>query len=702
MKQFYYFFFGVMVFLSVAVSLFFVRGLVLNPPSVSFVKDAFDHSQWRIPLSDRIISDDQLYQYSAYRLLEGAHPFEISPEVPPIGRYVYSVGWFLGNPYYMSVLSYLVLLLMVSVLSFKLTKSRLATLAATALVAASPLLASQLGVTMMDLPLVLFLLAHVVSVHIYFERVSVAPEKGIALDQLFWLLIAGVSLGAFTSTKILLYLPVVLLADAWIFWKKRSIVPFLATMGIGGGTYLLGYTQFFIQGNSLLDWIRSFIWALRFYADSQVESIPLQIVRAIITRSYANSSLQGKIEAVDEWSLLWLVVLLGLGWFVYKIVRKNISFSSTSFYLGLMGCLYFLESMFLPFHARYFLPLIVLVVPLVVAWFWATKRTLLWLVLLQVLVCAQLVWFWGVGPHKATFGVAQALSNQNYVDLMQHLYQNPDEETGQLPARFDQLHQVIAQQVDQPLQVTARKAEIELEGYRWGQSQAKGTVHQQVTTTYGVFEFQQPVQFERKLGQWKMEWNWHVVYPDFTPACSLQVTAMERSAPLQTSDGVVLSQLQSVDLIQFNLHKAKQDATYLQDADTHLKIGYPVLEELTINQGRLRDWIGLASEYQELLGPEATVSAAARQKAEQALPAYIEPWPVYSRVINPDLPRSVQRQVYALHSRFTPGVYIGGTAELTCPQAVTSFVIAADSKPIVLEKTYQEILAESMKSTTNE
>ena len=53
---------------------------------VSYWKDRFEHSQWQLPLSKRIIGDDGLYAYAGYKLISGSDPAVISPEVPPVGN----------------------------------------------------------------------------------------------------------------------------------------------------------------------------------------------------------------------------------------------------------------------------------------------------------------------------------------------------------------------------------------------------------------------------------------------------------------------------------------------------------------------------------------------------------------------------------------------------------------------------------------
>ena len=92
---------------------------------VSYWKDRFEHSQWQLPLSKRIIGDDGLYAYAGYKLISGSDPAVISPEVPPVGKYIFGVSILLfNNPVYASILFGVSTLILFYFLCKKLFASR--------------------------------------------------------------------------------------------------------------------------------------------------------------------------------------------------------------------------------------------------------------------------------------------------------------------------------------------------------------------------------------------------------------------------------------------------------------------------------------------------------------------------------------------------------------------------------------------------
>jgi hypothetical protein len=83
---------GGFVVVAIFTTLFFSRSFLLQAPDVAHLTDLYHHSQWSVPLSTRTISDDQLYLVAGAELAQGAQPFAINPEVPPLGKYLYALA----------------------------------------------------------------------------------------------------------------------------------------------------------------------------------------------------------------------------------------------------------------------------------------------------------------------------------------------------------------------------------------------------------------------------------------------------------------------------------------------------------------------------------------------------------------------------------------------------------------------------------
>src|SRR3989344_7148489 len=69
--------------------IYFNKNAFIEKYDTAYWKDRYEHSQWQLPLSERIIGDDGLYAYAGYKLVHGLDPTIISAEVPPVGKYIF-------------------------------------------------------------------------------------------------------------------------------------------------------------------------------------------------------------------------------------------------------------------------------------------------------------------------------------------------------------------------------------------------------------------------------------------------------------------------------------------------------------------------------------------------------------------------------------------------------------------------------------
>src|SRR3989344_7531433 len=104
-KKFIIFFFLVIFTVQFFQVIYFNRNTFIKKYDTAYWKDRYEHSQWQLPLSKRIIGDDGLYAYAGYKLISGSDPAVISPEVPPVAKYLFGVSILLfNNPAYASIL----------------------------------------------------------------------------------------------------------------------------------------------------------------------------------------------------------------------------------------------------------------------------------------------------------------------------------------------------------------------------------------------------------------------------------------------------------------------------------------------------------------------------------------------------------------------------------------------------------------------
>src|ERR1035437_8043544 len=64
------------------------RSLFTQKYDSSYWKDRYEHSQYVLPVSQRIIGDDGLYSYAGYRLINGESIENTATFKPPVGIYL--------------------------------------------------------------------------------------------------------------------------------------------------------------------------------------------------------------------------------------------------------------------------------------------------------------------------------------------------------------------------------------------------------------------------------------------------------------------------------------------------------------------------------------------------------------------------------------------------------------------------------------
>src|SRR5687767_7985210 len=93
MKIFFFFLSFIFIF-QLFQLIYFNQSYFFSSYDVSYWKDRFEHSQWAMPLSKRIIGDDGLFSYVGYTLALGADPTRVNPETLPVSKYF--IGFFIA------------------------------------------------------------------------------------------------------------------------------------------------------------------------------------------------------------------------------------------------------------------------------------------------------------------------------------------------------------------------------------------------------------------------------------------------------------------------------------------------------------------------------------------------------------------------------------------------------------------------------
>ncbi|MFA7301700.1 MAG: hypothetical protein WC069_05295 [Candidatus Shapirobacteria bacterium] len=342
-------------------------------------------SQWNIPNSKRVIGDEGVYRYIGYRLVNGENPFNVDYWVPPLGKYWYgAAAKYLGNPYWASWGWYAILL----ILAYKITKKLWVLL----LVMTNPLIVAQIGMTMLDLPQAVFLLAHV------------------ACLFMGNYMLAGVMLGLMMGVKIGVFVPMVAMVGMYYLYKKTKskikILVFILAIPMG---YVLAYTCYFLAHPNPIPWIRLHGKVIEFWKNSGAVAHPLNIFGYIFIDKFNQVRGEGRVwMTVNEWSFLFPVAII--------IMMRN-SFSKNNlesiYYLLLAGGWLGMCAL-IDFWPRYLVAIVPILAIITVDFMKNKKRWLVLLLIVNLFSLKNVLWS---TPKTEMEGIKRNLKLENYREI---------------------------------------------------------------------------------------------------------------------------------------------------------------------------------------------------------------------------------------------------------------------------------------------
>ena len=312
-------FLAMLLILSALFSLYSQRNYLFKQSNYRSLEKKFNQSQWRNPTSTTPIDDNTLYHYAAFYLIKGGNPFIVNPEVPPLGKYLYGASILIfKNPYVLSFLLYLSLLALVGLTTYELTRSVNLALLAALILSLVKLLNYQLTQTMLDLPLVTFLLLHLFA---NLKLIDIESKR-----RVFWILVSALGLGLFAGSKFPLFVPAVIISDSYLFFKHKRLKDWLITTILGGGVFLLGYAKAFYDQPSPIRLAKDILWSVHFYSISKLPLTPFQWLPAVYFKKYYSPSHQAYVSP-DHWQWLWPILFTGFfiltAVYLLKVLTKN-------------------------------------------------------------------------------------------------------------------------------------------------------------------------------------------------------------------------------------------------------------------------------------------------------------------------------------------------------------------------------------------
>ena len=487
---------------------FFLRQVFFYQYEPEYYENYYYHSQWNIPGSTRGISDGELYKFVGYRLVEGENPFYLNFEIPPLGKYLYGLAEkTIGNPFWVSISLYLLSVLLVYFLSRNLYKNKRLSLIILLLFVTTPFVATQIKETMLDLPLMFFYLLHVFFFTLYLEKKDI-KQKTINL------ILAGGCLGLATGVKPGIYTPLIGLVGALMIFllekKQKIIKTLLYTASVVGG-YVTSYFCYFIRHPNPIPWIRLHEKPLDFYLSPQNDVYYLNQWRSIFSNTYQGWWQPGQTTSFGDWSLvLPLGVIAALIILFFSLKKKDHRWT----YLSSVTLSFLLVNTFVPFWGRYLMPAIPLFV-LLIGYFFRKKKYILIL-----LILANLPFLYSSIVPNRVDGHAQAISRFTATRAYRELYRSID---------FDQRKDILEKDFitfneDFYESLGTRKIEIEVvDMEKISPRQIKATYDIRYITNYGLVDHQFTTNFNKKYNQWKMVWNWDMLWPGYDPSSQIIV-----------------------------------------------------------------------------------------------------------------------------------------------------------------------------------
>ena len=492
----------------------------------NYIKDLYEHSQWSYKTAVRSIGDDGLYQAAAIRILESGKIYTINPEVPTAGIYLYVASIYLfNNPYILNPLVYLLTGYLVYLLARQITTPQCSLFAVT-LFAIDPFLGSQLGLTMLDLPLLFWILLAV------YTTIRTSKTHN-AYPKIFFAILCGVAYGTAAATKFGLLIPAIFLTSSWLFFLRRKILALTITVFIAIATYLVINLPYLLQTNSLLSLLELEKFRFGFYRQGLVPYFPGVAIFGLILPIYWSWWGSG-LQINSAYSLLWPAAFVTVIWYFLQHTRSIWAFTidgiglyipslqkqrkwyETSvetdytlkrrmMYLTLTALIILLFFAIIPFWTRYYialLPLLYLisaaVLPSVI---WATLSRRLLLSLFFVLQLVLIFFQLRPGPQPTVSGLEKFFTHSTYQDVYMSLHR--PELTGS--SRLEFWRTLL--NMENELHLQSKHVEIKVPYIPPWQDSAIGEIETKYSTYFGEFRHRTPLELRRHYNKWELVWR---------------------------------------------------------------------------------------------------------------------------------------------------------------------------------------------------
>ena len=567
-------FFCFIIFFQSLQIIYFKRSFFIETYDVLYWKDRFEHSQWALPLSKRIIGDDGLFSYIGYGLINGAPLTGFNAETPPLGKYLIglSISVF-KNPAYYALFLGMGSLFLFYLISMKLLSTKLFPLFSAAFLFLDPLFINQFWRAWIDIAQLFFLLAN-----LFFFLISVYNKSNRAF---VFSLVSGVSLGLFAETKPPILLPLLLfLESAFFIYKNMIKAYFIFIIGVFLGI-LVPYSKFFLDGNSFLDFLKLQKYVIAFYLKSQLIVHKEAIWKTLFLGKFPNIS-DGSLTSVSEWWIMWPVISsIGILASLIFIFKKDLTLIWKGLSVFILSTL--VIYVLIPTYPRYLviiLPFFYLLFVKVITLFINSRPSTFIFVAILVYGLIHATVFLQPKPEMVLNNFYYNLSRQYFQDI----YQENISKVGKPKISREEFRFLTQRALEKAKVKAIIVKEIKRNIPTFGNSgNAKISVTYK-TEPLGSFFENKDVKLVKEDGQWKIIWNWDLVLTGFSPEYNIVTTESSgKRGRILDSKGKVLVEDSKGYLIAINpeeidLQEEKRMLSFLERIghvkDVHLQNTY--------------------------------------------------------------------------------------------------------------------------------
>lgn len=494
--------------------IYFNRHFFKNTYDVLYWKDRFEHSQWVLPLSKRIIGDDGLFSYIGYGLINGASLTGFNTETPPLGKYLIGLSIVMfKNPAYYALFFGIGSLFFFYVLAKGLLGAKIFALFAVAFLLVDPLLINQFWRAWVDIIQLFFLM---LNLFFFFMLLRSKAKSANILS-----FICGVSLGLFAETKPPVLLPIIIFLESALFiYKKKIRIILLFIIGLLVGI-ILPYSKFFLDGNSFLDFIKLNKYVIAFYLKSQVVVHKDAIWQTIFLGKFPNIS-GSSFTSVSEWWIMWPIIgSIGILSSLIFIFKKDVGLIWKGISVFVLSSLIIYT--LIPAYPRYLviiLPFFYLLFVKAIMSFIGERRSIFILGTILIYGTIHTAFFLQPKPEMVLNNFYYNLSNQYFQDIYQESISKVSH-----PKMSREKFRLLTQRTLEnatikAIEVKETKRNIPTFGDK-GEAKINVTYK---TQRLGSFSENKDLKLVKEDNQWKIVWNWNLVMNGFLPEYDIVTT----------------------------------------------------------------------------------------------------------------------------------------------------------------------------------